>query len=93
MLIPLRMKRPTMGNISPFCVSDEKKGSSTEPTRFSDIDLAEREVSYGRSGFAMQFMLDTKLSDMDRFQTSDLIVMDIDPTVAPEKLVWRSHLP
>ena len=78
------------GNISPFCVPDEKKGSSTEPTRFSDIDLAEREVSYGRSGFAMQFMLDTKLSDMDRFplKTSDLIVMDIDPTVAPEKLVW-----
>lgn len=78
------------GNISPFCVSEEKKGSSTEPTRFSDIDLAEREVSYGRSGFAMQFMLDVRLSDMDRFplKTSDLVVMDIDPTVAPEKLVW-----
>ena len=78
------------GNISPFCVDSEKKSSSTEPTRFTDIDLAEREVSYGRSGFAMQFMLDTKLSDMDRFplKTSELLVMDIDPTVAPEKLVW-----
>ena len=78
------------GHISPFCVSSEKQGSSTEPTRFSDIDLAEREVSYGRSGFAMQFMLDTKLSDIDRYplKTSELVVMDIDPDVAPEKIVW-----
>ena len=78
------------GNLSPFCIDDENKGRSTEPLRFSDIDLAEREVSYGRSGFAMQFMLDTRLSDRDRhpLKLSELIVMDIDPEVAPEKLVW-----
>ena len=71
-----------------MCIRD--RGKSTEPLRFSDIDLAEREVSYGRSGFAMQFMLDTRLSDRDRhpLKTSELIVMDIDPDVAPEKLVW-----
>ncbi len=76
--------------ISDFCVNEDKLGKSTEPLRFSDIDLAEREVSYGRSGFAMQFMLDTRLSDRDRhpLKTSELIVMDIDPDVAPEKLVW-----
>lgn len=78
------------GNLSPFCIDEEKKGRSTEPMRFSDIDLSEREVSYGRSGFAMQFMLDTRLSDRDRhpLKLSELIVMDIDPEVAPEKLVW-----
>ena len=78
------------GRISGFCVNENKLGKSTEPLRFSDIDLAEREVSYGRSGFAMQFMLDTRLSDRDRhpLKTSELIVMDIDPDVAPEKLVW-----
>jgi Holliday junction resolvasome RuvABC endonuclease subunit len=78
------------GRISAFCVNEEKKGRSTEPLRFSDIDLAEREASYGRSGFAMQFMLDTRLSDRDRhpLKTSEMIVMDIDPDVAPEKVVW-----
>ena len=78
------------GNISEFCIEPDKVGRSTEPLRFSDIDLAEREASYGRSGFAMQFMLDTRLSDRDRhpLKVSDLIVMDIDNEVAPEKIVW-----
>ena len=78
------------GGVSGVCVDDTREGESTEPLRFSDIDLAEREASYGRTGFAMQFMLDTRLSDIDRFplKTSDLIVMSVDPSVAPEKLVW-----
>tara|TARA_Y100000996_G_scaffold415483_1_gene410503 strand:+ start:25849 stop:27513 length:1665 start_codon:yes stop_codon:yes gene_type:complete len=78
------------GAVSDVCVSEDDEGSSTEPLRFSDIDLAEREASYGRTGFAMQFMLDTRLSDIDRFplKASDLIVMSVDPEVAPEKLVW-----
>lgn len=63
---------------------------STDPQRFSDIDLIEREASYGRSGFALQFMLDTSLSDADRFplKVSDLIIMDVDADVAPEKVIW-----
>ena len=78
------------GCVSSICVDDTREGESTEPLRFSDIDLAEREASYGRTGFAMQFMLDTRLSDVDRFplKTSALIVMSVDPSVAPEKLVW-----
>ena len=78
------------GTVSDFCVNDEQEGDSTEPLRFSDIDLAEREASYGRTGFSMQFMLDTRLSDVDRYplKTSDLVVMSVDATVAPEKLVW-----
>ncbi len=78
------------GTVSAFCVDDEQAGSSTEPLRFSDIDLAEREASYGRTGFSMQFMLDTRLSDLDRYplKTSDLVVMSVDASVAPEKLVW-----
>jgi hypothetical protein len=67
-------------------------GKSTEPTRFSDLDLAEREGSYGRSGFALQFMLDTSLSDSDRYplKQSDLIVTDVDNDTAPIKHVWSS---
>jgi hypothetical protein len=67
-------------------------GRPTEPTRFTDLDLAEREASYGRSGFALQFMLDTSLSDANRFplRTSDLILFDCDVDVGPLKLTWAS---
>jgi hypothetical protein len=65
-------------------------GSPTDPRRFNELDLNEREASYGRSGFAMQFMLDTTLSDAERYplKLMDLIVMALNPTEAPAKVVW-----
>ena len=67
-------------------------GEPTDPARFSDFDLLEREASYGRSGFALQFMLDTRLSDAERYplKVSDLIIMDIPTQEAPEKVSWSS---
>lgn len=68
-------------------------GAPTDPLRFSDRDLTEREASYGRSGFALQFMLDTSLSDAEKFplRTSDLLVMNLNPDLAPEKLIWAAE--
>ena len=65
-------------------------GLPTDPLRFTDDDLLERELSYGRSGFSLQFMLDTSLSDGDRYplKLSDLIVMPLDNDKAPEKIIW-----
>ena len=67
-------------------------GQSTEPTRFDDLDLAGRELSYGRSSFALQFMLDTSLADGERYplKTGDFICMDVDREVGPARLVWTS---
>lgn len=67
-----------------------KVGASLDPKRFSDLDLAEREASYGRSGFALQFMLDTSLSDADRYplRLSDLAVTSLDLVVAPARIAW-----
>lgn len=78
------------GNVATVCEDPDKLGKSTEPLRFSDVDLAERKISYGSAGYAMQFMLDSRLSDVDKFplKISDLIVASIDPEVAPEKYVW-----
>jgi hypothetical protein len=72
--------------------SPEIAGEPTDPRRFSSMDLAEREASYGRSGFALQFQLDTSLSDANRYplKLSDLIVMDINAELAPEKIVWAA---
>lgn len=79
-------------NISQLCVSTEKENKTTEPLRFSDIDLADRKVSYGSAGFALQFMLDSKLSDVEKYplKINDLLVMSIDDEVAPEKVVWAN---
>ena len=75
-------------------------GHPTDPKRFTDDDLLERELSYGRSGFALQFMLDTSLSDQDKYplKISDLMIYSCDKDTAPEKLVYGifkqlDHLP
>lgn len=67
-------------------------GHSTDPQRFNDIDLIERETAYGRSGFALQFMLDTSLSDAEKYplKLSDLIVMSLDVDKGPISLSWAS---
>jgi hypothetical protein len=68
------------------------EGSPVEPTRFSDAEITERELSYGRAGFALQFMLDTALSDADRYplRLRDLIVLPLHPKIAPVELHWGS---
>lgn len=65
-------------------------GLPTDPKRFNDEDLLERELSYGRSGFALQFMLDTSLSDQNKYplKISDLMIYSCDKDTAPEKMVY-----
>ena len=73
--------------VQQHCV--DLKNKPVDPGRFSEMDLLEREVSYGRSAFALQFQLDTSLSDLERFplRLSDLMVLEVSDH-APEKLVW-----
>ena len=91
--VPSMDKRFIYGErLSPFISGMTDTGHTTDPQRFSDGDLREREASYGRSGFALQFMLDTSLSDAERFplRLSDLTIMSLDPDLGPEKVVWAS---
>jgi hypothetical protein len=83
------------GAVSPYITDSSNNnnvGKSTEPLRFTDVDLEERKLSYGRSGYALQFMLNPRLSDADRYplKINDLIVHDLDNDVANEKYVWAS---
>ena len=68
----------------------ELEGTPVDPRRFDDHELREREAAYGRSGFNLQFMLDTSLSDYDRYplKLTDLMVMSMNGDAAPEKPVW-----
>jgi hypothetical protein len=67
-------------------------GNTTEPQRFSNADLESRKLQYGRSGYALQFKLDTRMSDDLRFplRTSDMIVMPLDLFDGPTKAIWAA---
>ena len=60
------------------------------PDRFGADDLLEREAAMGRSNFMLQFMLDTSLSDAEKFplKISDLVVTSVNPESAPDAVVW-----
>ena len=91
-----RSEKAYGGRLAPSLYATlQDKGSAmydlpTDPKRFDDEDLLERELSYGRSGFALQFMLDTSLSDANKYplKLSDLIVYSCDKDTAPEKMVY-----
>ena len=70
----------------------EVAGKPTDPKRFGEEDLMERRASYGRAGFALQFQLDTSLSDGDRYplKVADLIVQNLGPTMGHLKLAWAA---
>jgi hypothetical protein len=82
--------------LSPQIVEDIEMGaeewSPTDSDRFSSDDLLEREAAMGRSNFMLQFMLDTTLSDAEKFplKFSDLIITSVNPTQAPDAVVWCS---
>ena len=83
------------GLIAPQLQEDIDNGAKEwAPTddRFDEEDLLDREASMGRSNFMLQFMLDTSLSDAEKFplKCSDLIVTSVNPTTAPDTIVWCS---
>ena len=97
---PNQKQRDFLGdNLAPLIKNEVEKfpekleGLPTDPKRFTDEELTKRELSYGKTAFEMQFMLNTSLSDEDRFplKVSDLIVMGTNPDNAPEKVIWSTN--
>ena len=90
--IPSESQQNRMGStLAPLVKAlTEDAGTPVDPQRFNNEDLMEREASYGRTGFALQFMLDATLSDQNRYplKLSDLLVMNISGDEGPEKVVW-----
>ena len=84
------------GLLAPQIVEDLDMGAEewdvTDPDRFGNDDLLEREAAMGRSNFMLQFQLDTSLSDAEKFplKMSDLVVTSVNPTSAPDAVVWCS---
>ena len=91
-----RKKENYEGLLAPQLQQDIDQGaeewSPTDPDRFDKDDLLEREASMGRSNFMLQFMLDTSLSDAEKFplKCADLVITSVNPTTAPDAVVWCS---
>lgn len=56
-------------------------GTSTEPTRFTEIDIAQRQLEWGRIEFERQFKMwmDAGQGTLNPLKLRDLIIMDIAP--------------
>ena len=83
------------GLLAPQLLDDIDNGAEpweVTDDRFDNEDLIDREAAMGRSNFMLQFMLDTSLSDAEKFplKCSDMVVTSVNPTKAPEAVVWCS---
>jgi hypothetical protein len=70
-------------------------GDATQPERFDRAELAARQAKMGPSAYALQYRLITSLADADRYplKLRDLIVMDVDPQVGPDRVIWQGQNP
>ena len=80
-------------NVHPYVLDlPLEPGQSTQPERFSDEQLLGIEAKIGPSLFALHYKLDTSSSDIKRYplRLSDLLVIDVDPEVFPNKMTWAN---
>jgi hypothetical protein len=72
---------------NPFLV-----GSPTDPERFDDDELIQRETGSTKASWQLQYMLNCRLSTLDKFpiRLGDLIVMALDGKALPEVVSWAS---
>lgn len=68
-------------------------GKPTDPKRFNEEEIAKRRLSYGKAGFALQFMLNTNLSDAEKYplKVSDLIVSSLDFNESSVTWSWSNE--
>lgn len=71
---------------------DGQRGQPTDPERYTDSDLIEKELDKGPEDFQLQYMLDTSLADAMRQQLKlvDLIVANFGPDLLPEIIGWQA---
>lgn len=99
-LFPTKEQIKTYGNrLAPYILRELEKnpklvGTPTMPSRFSMEELEKRRLSLGNSEFALQFMLDTSLSDANKYplKLRDLMVMALDARRGPTQVTWSNDL-
>lgn len=96
-LYPTTEELPKYGNrLAPFIANalkanPELAGTSTEPTRFTETDIARRELLWGKTEFARQFRchLDAGVGDSKPLKWRDVMVLPLEPKgKVPADLRW-----
>lgn len=69
-----------------------QRGQPTDPNHISEEILQSKELDYGDEGFALQYMLDTTLSDEQRtkIKLNDMIVLGVDHELVPETVQYMA---
>ncbi len=92
--LPSAKEAETYGDrLAPYVrqlMKEGQAGDPVDPRRFTIFDLSERQAEYGKAGYALQFMLNTQLSDLERYplKVKDLVIMPLDKEKAPMVVNW-----
>lgn len=67
-------------------------GKPTDPRRFDEEEIYKRRLSYGKAGFALQFMLNTNLNDQEKYplKVQDLMIANLSLDEANLKWYWSN---
>ena len=78
------------GKLDDWIMLQGKAGEATDKVRFPEEVLLERKAGMGLAGYRLQYMLDTTLSDSERFplKCKDFIVCPIDKAEAPATISY-----
>lgn len=72
---------------------DMLSGRPTCPEMFPEMLLLEKEISQGKAKFQLQYMLNTTLTDQDRYplKLSNLIIADFNDQQGPVLPIWTNN--
>lgn len=72
---------------------DGTRGKPTDPLRYTEEDLQDKELDYGPEGFDLQYMLDTTLSDelRTKIKLCDMMITQCGYEEAPEYYTYSAE--
>ena len=78
------------GKLDPWIMLQGAPGDATDKVRFPNSVLLERQAGMGDTGYKLQYMLDTTLSDAERFplKQKDMILYNTDKVEAPMTITY-----
>ncbi len=81
------------GKLDPWIMLQGKAGDATDKVRFPKEVLLERQAGMGTTGYKLQYMLDTTLSDAEKFpvKQADMIVYPLDKIEAPLTISYTGN--
>jgi len=93
LILPAQVpKDPTAyeGKLDDWIMLQGREGDATDKVRFPNDTLLERQAGMGLAGYKLQYMLDTTLSDAERFplKQADMIIHPIDSKEAPATITY-----